>query len=400
MKRSLDKIVFMFLLIGFIFYHIFPFIVILVLDFFDDTINVSWLDLTSSILNDNESLKNQYLITVFLSSISLFAAYMLYKVLSVSSYINTSKAILVNKKRLKIVLYIFIAIKLALISYLAISTNFTIGVRGAGNFGLFSIFLDISLFYLYALSTSRFSSKWLLILTFILTLMFFLATIFGGGSRRIFVFMVFFIILPIAMFRFDLKAKFIYISGFILVLFVIIFGKFRKISLDSFDSVNFSISDIYLLLDFGSVFESFLKVLMYVPDKVDYLYGATLFKIFLYPIPRELMPSKPESISVIVSKELWNLPGVTMNPGLIGEFYFNFGLFMHPFLFLFILLFFMTFKFFINNFNDLYSKLFITGFFSMTAFNLMRGYTSDVLLNLIVLFIVLFFLKKLLRVRI
>ena len=64
-----------------------------------------------------------------------------------------------------------------------------------------------------------------------------------------------------------------------------------------------------------------------VPDRVDYLYGRSLYLFIYGPIPRALWPDKPViRIGLEVGKKIYNRKNNSgIPPGFIGELYFNYG---------------------------------------------------------------------------
>ena len=83
-------------------------------------------------------------------------------------------------------------------------------------------------------------------------------------------------------------------------------------------------------IDIGVIYPDVDLLLKTVPDNNDYLYGSTLIKPFLWIIPRELWPEKPETVARKFIKnnypELYDKGG--SRPVLLpGELYYNFGFF-------------------------------------------------------------------------
>jgi hypothetical protein len=67
-------------------------------------------------------------------------------------------------------------------------------------------------------------------------------------------------------------------------------------------------------------------VLAYVPERADYLYGQSYYRLLFAPIPRLIWPDKPPNTQRIVAS--WLHPGVaqqTTPPGIQGDLYINFG---------------------------------------------------------------------------
>lgn len=67
-------------------------------------------------------------------------------------------------------------------------------------------------------------------------------------------------------------------------------------------------------------------VLAYVPERADYLYGQSYYRLLFTPIPRTIWPDKPPNTQRIVAS--WLRPGVaqqTTPPGIQGDLYINFG---------------------------------------------------------------------------
>ena len=69
-------------------------------------------------------------------------------------------------------------------------------------------------------------------------------------------------------------------------------------------------------------------VLAAVPQKIDYQYGKTMVTWLVAPVPRELWPDKPPvNIGKLLGPALFeSSAGSGVPPGLVGEFYLNFGL--------------------------------------------------------------------------
>lgn len=67
-------------------------------------------------------------------------------------------------------------------------------------------------------------------------------------------------------------------------------------------------------------------VLAYVPERADYLYGQSYYRLLFTPVPRAVWPGKPPNTQRIVAS--WLNPGQvhqTTPPGVQGDLYINFG---------------------------------------------------------------------------
>jgi len=69
------------------------------------------------------------------------------------------------------------------------------------------------------------------------------------------------------------------------------------------------------------------KILEIVPERHDYMYGQSYYRLLFLPIPRSLWPEKPRNSQIIVAQ--WIDPGalsVQSTPvGIFGDLYVNFG---------------------------------------------------------------------------
>jgi hypothetical protein len=144
---------------------------------------------------------------------------------------------------------------------------------------------------------------------------------------------------------------------FIVTTFVLFFyGYFR-----SFGLQHFSYNQMLLVLkpnhfiyslDFPIVYEYFLRTIQSLGKTLPYVYGLSLYKVFLIFLPRSVFPSKPLDPSIIMMKHLsphlYNL-GISAGNGFVGESYMNFGL-------LGIILFGLIFGFLIGYIEKLFSK--------------------------------------------
>jgi oligosaccharide repeat unit polymerase len=96
-------------------------------------------------------------------------------------------------------------------------------------------------------------------------------------------------------------------------------------NLDSWDA--FLTLAVYAL-DFPTTYDIFLMMTNHRPD-FDLGYGVTYAKLLLSFIPRDIWPEKPENITWIATQlfrpEMLDL-GVSYNPTILGEMYYNFGL--------------------------------------------------------------------------
>jgi hypothetical protein len=83
-------------------------------------------------------------------------------------------------------------------------------------------------------------------------------------------------------------------------------------------------------LDFPLVYDDLIILVKQVPERHDYLYGASLSKPFIFWIPRDLWPGKPETFSRQVSHVMntsFYRNGGSEPLTFVGELYWNFGWF-------------------------------------------------------------------------
>jgi hypothetical protein len=83
-------------------------------------------------------------------------------------------------------------------------------------------------------------------------------------------------------------------------------------------------------LDFPLVFDDLTVMMDAVPSRIDYTYGKHFFKPLVSWIPRDVWPSKPDTLSRYFSKELnpfFYLHGGSEPVTFVGELYWNFSLF-------------------------------------------------------------------------
>ncbi len=167
-------------------------------------------------------------------------------------------------------------------------------------------------------------------------------TIFSQGSRRITLFLVLSLIIY---YRYAVSPlRFKQIALMIAVLFFYNFnvGLIRKTipqyNLQSTKNHFSKIINSYEgrwhnlvinTMDFPYCYNSLMQIVDYVPEKVDYLWGSTYAKFFLWPIPRSWWPEKPEGISRVVVRHFYPQMyerGISMSPTIVSEVYFNFGI--------------------------------------------------------------------------
>jgi oligosaccharide repeat unit polymerase len=81
-------------------------------------------------------------------------------------------------------------------------------------------------------------------------------------------------------------------------------------------------------MDFPTTYDIFLMMTNHRPD-FDFGYGISYAKLFLSVIPRDLWAEKPETISWVATQifrpEMQEI-GVSYNPTILGEMYYNFGI--------------------------------------------------------------------------
>jgi oligosaccharide repeat unit polymerase len=89
-------------------------------------------------------------------------------------------------------------------------------------------------------------------------------------------------------------------------------------------------SDFFKLIDNYYVYEAYLKVLNFFPNKTDYLYGSSLVKPLVFWIPRSIWEDKPEELTSFIGKLVYGhtkSQGYSTGMTITGEFYLNFGIY-------------------------------------------------------------------------
>jgi len=126
--------------------------------------------------------------------------------------------------------------------------------------------------------------------------------------------------------------------GFIGIIFIVIMGYLRS----GLGDLNASVSVFNLFhdrsnlltiviyaLDFPTAYDIYLMIVNHLPD-YDYGYGMSYLKLLFLFVPRSIWPDKPENITWISTRlfrpEQLDL-GVSYNPTILGEMYYNFGIF-------------------------------------------------------------------------
>ena len=296
----------------------------------------------------------------------------------------------------------------------AVSSGLVVtGERGQGLSILLLIFVNTLLPILLAFSLDGFRTKRAIVLAVLaVTLILFLNASLVDGSRRGVAFFFIFIALPlfvhIGVFR-RAGAIALMASAACIVVF---YGMLRKglndvrsihdfTSLIHFNNFSALLDSMLVNADFAMVFDALVGVIKRVPEEVGYLYGDTLFKFFYFPIPRSVWPDKPESISVVVAKRIYEVGDspVSFNPTIIGELYFNLGWIglcigggaLGLLLALMAVL--------VRKLESgcRLSYLVVTGFVSMAMFNVWRGYTFEVIFGLAIFLVIFFGVEFVLR---
>ena len=299
-----------------------------------------------------------------------------------------------------------------LLRYFLIYVEYDTGIVAAGerSGGVSSqIYLVINTLMLvtmaYLISILR--SKKSQVLIVLVSLSVYLAhSILISGSRRMAVFYFMFIVGPTLIGLKIIKLSSYIIYSIFTIIFVVVYGAIRAnlFKFTSFDELYYeaglileklrdNIDLVLINADITIVYDAFVGVIKNVPEKVDYLYGETLFKFFYFIIPRSVWPDKPESISVLVSKNIhgaYYITGTTYNPTLLGELFYNGG---YVATVLGGLLIGLLVGFFVKksglwvNDGDRVMIVFI-GIIGMTFFNVWRGYTFEVIIYLLLSFVI------------
>ncbi len=198
---------------------------------------------------------------------------------------------------------------------------------------------SVIILFIYALLRRSKFIFLLWICTFIAVVIFF--NVFSQGSRRITLFLVLSLIIyhhyavrPIRLRKIMLIVAILFFFNFSVGL---IRGTIHLLDLESTKTQWSKVKHNYkgrwhnpviITMDFPYCYNSLMQIVDYVPEKVDYLWGSTYAKFFLWPIPRTLWPEKPEGISRVVVRhfypEIYD-KGISVSPTIVGEAYFNFG---------------------------------------------------------------------------
>lgn len=119
--------------------------------------------------------------------------------------------------------------------------------------------------------------------------------------------------------------------------FILLTTYVRTSKLGVFDNLDFnffiSFYEFISYYDFMSAFDN----LIFIVSNEDFLYGKTLFKIFVAWIPREIWPTKPLDTTILIDQLRVNnfVGGTSFSVTLLGEIYWNFswiGLFIFSYL--------------------------------------------------------------------
>ena len=145
--------------------------------------------------------------------------------------------------------------------------------------------------------------------------------------------------------------------------------------------------------DFGYT-PTVFKVIEFVPNEHDYLRGQSYYRLFFIGIPRFIWDDKPLNTGIIVGR--WLYPGTIVQsnpPGVMGDLYVNFG-------YLGILGFIIygcLFAVFDNKKSLAYYIMVATSFGSI--FHFARGSFTNIILQLLVLYIVSVLIQRFILVR-
>jgi len=204
----------------------------------------------------------------------------------------------------------------------------------ASNYGFFIDFISTS----YLFSTIYFIGsvknkylKWISLLLINVLFIYFNIIIFSGSRITI--------IRPvlIILFYYSLinELKFL-ISGGLIFISIFLFGIYRQFmsyenSLQmTFEYIEkFNTIDFYNILiqsfDFTTVYDIFIMLTNF---SFDFSMGDTYLKILYQFIPREIWVDKPENVTIMMTKlfrpEQFDI-GVSYNPSILGEMYYNFA---------------------------------------------------------------------------
>jgi oligosaccharide repeat unit polymerase len=91
----------------------------------------------------------------------------------------------------------------------------------------------------------------------------------------------------------------------------------------TFDSSDLSTVVPVIQREFGEL-QVLTVIVDRVPDALPYQWGSTYLALLASPVPGKPLPSTA-TLTLAVWPERWLRSGTTMPPGLIGEFYMNFG---------------------------------------------------------------------------
>ena len=129
-------------------------------------------------------------------------------------------------------------------------------------------------------------------------------------------------------------APFVFIIAFVGMIYITFARSFGgEVTLTSDLSIVLSdyrgvLGSLLALADFGIAYDNFLQIIENIP-RHGYVGLQSFYKIFLVPIPRELLPNKPLDVQQLIvdtgyARNLY-AGGSSQSTTLIGEFYWNFG---------------------------------------------------------------------------
>ena len=207
------------------------------------------------------------------------------------------------------------------IAFLILFASFFISIPNINTVMLMFILVNLIVF-----KSNKSNSKKILYTIFLTLLFMYLSVHFSSARRHVII--IFFI--SLFFLSFLLKSKKSSYFVFSLLFFVGICFVFYVTYLRSLvftpDLNSASIIGLGALIanyDFMSAFDN----LVYIVGNSDFLYGKSLFKIFISFIPREIWPSKPLDTNLLIVGIRQNafVGGSSQSVTLLGEVYWNFG---------------------------------------------------------------------------
>jgi hypothetical protein len=169
---------------------------------------------------------------------------------------------------------------------------------------------------------------------------------------------------------------------------LLIYGNIRNIQFDSisYDSLfTFSTNDI----DFFNILSANIETINYYSYSSDLNYGLNFIKPFFFGLLSFVFQVPPPA-SVFVADKIYSVDGMTINPGLLGESFINFGPDFY-FLALFPLFLFFIFNKYVS--SRLPPTCIGEGIFCFSFFLIWRGQFENCFYLTVPCFLVLIFLK-------